>query len=261
MLEGVRRVGDTAKIISTSYYYQPEAEVAVFYGFDAMLRRIFRDYRARGKPVVLVDLGYWGRRDGGRLSGYHKVSVNDRHPTEYFQRVQHDSSRVDALGLTIAPWRTPGSAVIVAGMSAKAALVEGFRPSEWEQKTISLLQQITDRKLIYRPKPSWGEAKPIAGAQYAPGDIDIAQLLSDCHAVVTHHSNVAIDGLILGVPAFCTAGAASPLACSDFTKIDEPIYPEGRHQLVNDLAFCQWTVAEIRLGLPWRHLKNEGLVP
>lgn len=260
MRDGLNSNGISANIIPTNYYRKPEGQIAVFYGFDSNLQRIFKDYRDADRTVVYVDLGYWGRRDGGSLHGYHKIAVNSRHPTDYFQSVRHDDSRVKKLGLKVEPWRSGGKYILLAGMSAKSAQAEGFAPNEWERRAIAELAQHTDRPIIYRPKPSWGEARPLPGAGYASDISGLPALLANCHAVVTHHSNVAIDGLLAGVPAFCTSGVASVMSLSNLARIEKPWRPDGREAFVNDLSYCQFSVAEIRSGEAWRHLMDEGLV-
>ena len=260
MAEGISAAGDSVHIFPSHCYRSPHAEIAVFYGFDRNLQKVMRDYRAAGKAVVYVDLGYWNRREGGPLQGYHKVSVNGRHPTDYFQGLRHPSDRFGRLGVSIEPWRPGGRHIIVAGMSAKGAEAEGFEPHAWEEWTVAELRKVTDRPIIYRPKPSWMDARAIAGAAFEPGLEDLPRLLVDCHAVVTHHSNVAIDALMAGIPAFVTDGPASALCFSELARIEQPWRPDGREQFAADLAYAQWRVSEMRDGTVWRHLKSEGLI-
>lgn len=260
MADGIAACGDSVHIYPAHGYRQPDAEIAVFYGFDANLRRVFADYRALGRQVVYVDLGYWGRRQGGPLAGYHKVVVNGRHPTAYFQAVRHDADRAALLDLEFKPWSRGGNHIIVAGMSAKCAEVEGFAPSEWEKRTVAELRRYTSRPIVYRPKPSWTEARPITGTTFEPSLDALPRLLINCHAVVTHHSNVAIDAMLAGVPAFSAEGPATVLCQSDLSQIEHPIRPDGREQLACDLAYAQWTTQEMRSGAAWRHLKQEGLI-
>lgn len=260
MAEGVRKSGDAVQICSSDGFRAPCSDVAVFYGFDGSLQRVFRAYREAGRPAVYVDLGYWGRVEGGKFAGYHKVSVNGRHPTAYFQSRRHDDRRFSKFRLTIEGWRA-GRSILLAGTSEKGALVDGFKAEEWERQAIALLRQHTDRPIIYRPKPSWTGARPIEGAVFAHSMEDVALALNDCHAVVTHHSNVAVDGLIRGIPAFCIDGVATPLALSDLSLVESPKREGDRHRWACDIAYCQFTVEEMRAGVVWRHLKSEELIP
>ena len=208
-----------------------------------------------------MDLGYWGRRQGGRWAGYHKLVVNARHPTAYFNRRALPSCRASELRVFPEPWRADGSAILLAGMGDKGAAAEGFLPEAWERETIAELRRFTKRPIIYRPKPSWKKAAPIAGVSYSPRTEELSAVLRRCWAVVTHHSNVAVDGLVAGVPAFTWGGVAEPMALRRLDLIEEPLRPEGRWEWISNIAWTQWSVTEIALGDPWRHLKAEGLLP
>lgn len=261
MFDGIEECGDNAVMREDDQYRGPKEPVAVFYGYEGNLPRIMEDYRAAGLKAVFIDMGYWGRRHGGRYTGYHKVSVNDRHPTAYFQEVDRSDRRVRGFGLKIKPWRDAGKYILLAGMSGRNAESIGIPPNEWEFRAVEEIRKHTDRPILYRPKPSWRAARKIHGTRHSPPEVSIHDALTDCHAVVTHHSNAAIDGLIAGVPAFCWEGVATPMALQDLSQIETPYLPEGREQWAANIAWCQWSVNEMRSGAAWRHLKNAGLVP
>jgi len=260
---GIKRIGDRVRIHNEAHYVQPDADVAVFYGQMGNLPKVLAEYVAAGRTAVCVDLGYWARKQagrGGKLTGYHKFAVNARHPTKYFRARPHDDSRVRALGLALKPWRA-GKHILVAGMSAKSAKVEGFGPEEWERAAVQALREHTDRPIVYRPKPSWKDATQIEGTTFSPAEQSLEEVLSDCHMVVTHHSNAAADGLVDGVPAMCVDGVALPMGISEFAQVEQPVFPEDRQAWLADVSWCQFHLAEIAKGIPWRHLKDEGLVP
>lgn len=255
--KGIVRCGDTCVVKSLSDYVGVEADVAVFYG---TLLRPMKDYIAARKHYVYVDLGYWGRLADGKFSGYHKVSVDARHPTAYFQRVAHDEKRISVFKkLKLKPWRKAGNHILLAGMSAKACAAEGFRPEQWENDIVSLIRRFTDRPIIYRPKPNWPDYSELKDCYLNPST-ELAAVLMSCHAVVAHHSNVAVDGIVSGVPAFCWRGVAKPQALQDIALIESPLMQEDREQWMRDISYCQWSVNEMIDGKPWRHLKSEGLV-
>lgn len=240
-----------------------ECTHAVFYGLEGNMPLIFRTFaNDLQRRAIYVDLGYWGRREGGRFTGYHKVVVNGRHPTAYFRRPQHGRGRiVHFRDLLAHPWDFSGHHILLAGMGDKGALAEGFQPEEWERQAIDIIRGATDRPIIYRPKPSWKKAKPIAGCQTVDSKERAVELdLRNCWAVVTHHSNVAVDGLVAGVPSFCWAGVAAPFSGQRLERIERPEYPDGRDAWMADLAYTQWTPDEMASGACWAHLRAEGLV-
>lgn len=261
-MEGIGRAGDSVQMINARDYARGQVRIAVFYGYQGVLREAFEWQQAEGGIAVYVDLGYWGRHYGGRWSGYHKVVVNARHPTAYFQNRAHDGSRAAFHGIKPAPWRSGGKHILLAGMGAKAAGAEEQHPLVWEKKVIKALRKHTKRPIIYRPKPSDHAAKPIYGdgIHYSPPSQPLDEVLKDCHAVVTHHSNVAVDGLVAGVPVFVWGGVAMPMGCQDLAMIETPLRPDGREQWVNDIAYVQYSIAEMKQGLAWRYLKDEGLI-
>lgn len=258
MFEGMRKLGEDVAIRSSlSYRGEIEARCAIFYGLACGLRRVLADYKREARAFY-IDLGYWGRRKKSRWDGYHKIVLNSRHPTAYFQRREHPADRFMQFGVPIRPWRRAGRNIIVAGMSAKAAFAEGLKAEAWERETIMRLSRLTKRPIIYRPKPNWTGARPIAGAQFQRG-LDIADALRDCHALVTHHSNCAVDALLAGVPVISPFGAASALAEPRLENIENPRMPEGREQWAADLAYTQYSLDEMASGFAWRMLTNEGL--
>lgn len=244
---------------SVSYDGRIDSDVAVFYGLSEGLTKVMTDYSSHAKAVYM-DLGYWSRRINGKYDGYHKVSVNSRHPTAYFQKVKHSGSRFRSLGIPIEPWKKNDDGhILVAGMSAKAALAEGIDPEVWERNIIREISLRTNRKIVYRPKPNWSSARPISGSEIQR-KVELADAFVNCHSVVTHHSNVAVDALLAGIPAFCWHGLATPMSKHIIHEIEEPWFPDGRDQWAFDIAYCQWSIEEMAKGLPWKHLKNEGLI-
>lgn len=262
MLDGVHAAGGAATVKFEDTWRGEIDESIVFYGLDGNTPAIFEQHIAAGKTAIYIDLGYWGRREGGRFSGFHKLVRNARHPTAYFERAHKTPGRFARFDIEVAPWqkKKPGAVILLAGMGDKGAAAEGYKPEEWERLAIAEIQKHTDRPILYRPKPSWKEARPITGVGFSPPSRDVALELQFCHAVVTHHSNVAVDALVAGVPVVGLCGGVAQRFSSPIAQIETPARPDGREQWCADLAWCQWNVAEMRNGRAWRYLIDEGLI-
>jgi hypothetical protein len=260
MANGIPKYGDQVKVIREEFYNGPECDVAAFYGLYGNCKQAFMDYRRTGKKAVYIDLGYWERTQGGKLYGYHKVAVNARHPTAYFMKRPMPMTRFKQLGLEVKPWRREGTHILIAGMGAKAAAVEGFAPNQWEITALRELRKHSDRPVIYRPKPSWRSPEKIDGTTFSPNSQPLADVLDDCWATVSHHSNVCVDGLIEGIPTFCYHGVGSVMGLQELSKIEDPIYPDGREQWAANIAWTQWRPDEMEGGHAWRYLRDEGIV-
>jgi hypothetical protein len=221
-------------------------------------------FRSRGITVVTMDLAWYGRGGAKDPASYVKLSVNHWHPTAYFQNRPKPDDRWLRHGIPILPMRRDGRHIIVAGSGPKSSARDGNEFQAWEREAITTLRTLTDRPIIYRPKP-YMEERPPAPIEGATMDREtpLGDMLERAHAVVTRQSNVAVDALRAGIPVFCWEGVASVLASQDLTEIERPRIPTGdeRAQFFADLAYCQWTVDELRSGAAWAYMKDEGLIP
>lgn len=259
MAEGFRR--HSCQVAVETRFDSVIADLAVAYGWRN--RDIFAAYRGAGGHYLYLDLGYWQRKPPGkRWDGYHKVALDDWCPSKHMWRGR-GRERFGRLDVRVDERRSlPGDApVIIAGMSARSAAHHGFAPETWERAAVATLHRVTRRPLIYRPKPSWDGARPIAGAAFdkRDGDIDIARsALSAAYALVTHHSNAAVDAIAAGLPVYCEAGIGRLLSMPDLSRIDiaPPRALEERAAFCADVAWCQWTPNEMHSGECWAHYRE-----
>lgn len=238
-----------------------EADIAIFYGLKNKLREIQRAYSEKQDAhAVFIDLGYWGRTEGGKLEGYHRIVVDGLHANDYFQNIIHSDDRIKRFNIKLKSMRNNNDGhILLCGQSEKAAGVFGFAAEEWERSAIAVLKKHTSKQIIYRPKPSWNQAAQINGTTYSPPEQKLESVLNSAWAIVTHHSNVGIDALIEGIPSFTLEGLAKSLSRIDLKDIERPLYPsdEARQQLFNDVAYTQWSVQEMQTGAAWDYLNGE----
>lgn len=265
MFAGLRYLNLECEKLPSHKFIRPQHDIAVFYGLSEGLRRVYDAYRDDPtRTLLFVDLGYWSRRKRTRWDGYHKIIANARHPNAYFQDRAHPHDRVAVHGLKFKPWRepTPRGHILVAGMSGKAAAADGILPERWERGVIHRLRNLTKRQIVYRPKPNWIGARPIPGSTFGINQT-LEDALEGCHAVVSHHSNVAIEALVAGIPCFLVDGAGRPMSgcAKTLDDIETPPMPETRQQWAADLAYTQWSLQEMQTGKAWLGLRKEGLVP
>ncbi len=240
MSEGIQACGDRAAIREIGQ--SGPGTVGVGYGWKhrANLMKFSR--------FVYADLGFWQR------DKYYRITANGWGPESYVRAGLPDT-RFKALGLSIEPWRK-GKEILIAGSSEKSCTQHGFRYMEWEAKTAQALKGC-GYEVVYRPKPTDPNAKPLQGVRYDRRPL--SEALASAHALVTHHSNTAIDALLAGVPVHCVTGAAAAFSVP-LSQIANPPRLVGREQFLYDVAWLQWTEDEMRSGACWSHLKERGLV-
>lgn len=260
---GLRVAGyDVRVFFEDEYEGEPVASIAAFYGMAGKLRQISRDYKSEGHHALYFDLPYW-KREGKRPNfGHHKIAVDGRHPTAYFQKVKHTGGRWRTFGLPFRPRvQLLRGAIVVAGMSKKACDFEGYEHEAFEREAIRRLKEVTRRPIVYRPKPTCPFSKPIAGTLYSGPSDSVWKVLERCHAVVARHSNVAVDGICTGsVP--CVIDGVASVFSTTIEDIDRAKLPldDIRMQFLADLAYTQWSLHEIRSGQPFLHLEKEGVI-
>lgn len=252
MRDGFVRHGIDVKIYHR--FDMIRGDVAVAYGWSN--QETFSAYRERGLHFIYIDLGFWLRKPiAASLDGYHKVSLDDWCPTGKMRR-GCPSDRFEFLGVDVRP-SVPGDHILIAGMSEKASVHHGLLPNEWEQGAVSALQAATSRRLVYRPKPSWRGAIQLVGADFSVSK-SIEEDLVGCHALVTHHSNAAVDAVVAGVPVYCEKSVGSILSMRSIADVERPYRPADaeRMQFLYDVAYVQYTPNEMRSGLVWDQFRG-----
>lgn len=257
--EGVKRVGwDYCSTYDV--HLEPRGDMIVAYGWKNF--HMFDTYRRAGLPFMFIDLGYWSRKKArSDYGGNHKVVLSAKHATNYFQR-NRPSDRIGEDAPKIQPWRKSGSHIVLAGLSAKSAAGSGLRNLEWETWAIERIRSVTDRPILYRPKPSWKEAAPIPGTKFSYGEsTSIEQALENAFALVTLHSNAALDALCAGVPVFSAEGLASAVSHKTIEQmISDPRRDIDREQFLADVSYCHWRRAEISSGAMFDCFIQDGLI-
>lgn len=237
-------------------------------GFDAVAMvgvksaDLFAANRAAGIHTIMLDKGYLRDRiEGTRKWKYWRVAVNAHHPTRYLMTTRRPHDRLARLRLEVAPWRTKGDHILIAGSSAKYHAFYGLpEPTGYAKALVAEIRKLTDRPLIYRPKPSWKEATEIAGTTYSPPKQRLEEVLAGARAVVTHGSNACFEAVLAGVPCVVLGEAvAMPISSTTLGAIEKPrkATKNQRLQWLANLAYQQWTLDEFGSGAAWSVIRDE----
>lgn len=211
--------------------------LAIVYGILRGTAEILKQAEAEQQPYLYVDHSYFSQcrsdHDNKGYNGYYRIVKNGRytHPSP-----DYPSDRFEALGITLQPWRS-GRHVVVAPLSNFVADFYGINPLHWLRQTVRILKSKTDRDIVIKPKDS---------------DQSLEETLKGAHCLVTLDSNAAVDAAVMGIPVFCSkVNAAAPVANIENLDIEAPLKPE-RSQWAANLSYMQWTIPEIKAGLPKR---------
>ncbi len=201
--------------------YAAAAPWLLFWGPGAPDRAAaMRQHVDHGGHVIALDLAYWNRNQKVR------VSFDAPHPQAVIMARELPKDRLGRdKPLIGSAWNAAGP-VIIAGIGRKAQVQYGSQVQEWETAQTRAATAL-GRKVVYRPKPK-GPAVPIESA------------LAGASAVVTWHSNVAVDAIRMGIPAVCRDGAAAAVCPASIEDVVAPLEDELRLRFLRNLAWFQW---------------------
>lgn len=202
---------------------------AVFYGVRPAWSHLWRQAKAERRDWYYLDNSYF---DAGR----ERLFRVTRNAIQHDGRGYTDGSRLNALGVTVKPWRMDGRHILVCQQSEEF-MATVAHDMGWLADTVQKLRRITTRPLVIRRK---GDATPLCEA------------LADCWAVVTWSSAAAVEALVQGIPVHCAPACAAHTFSTALENIDRPRRLYGREQWAEVLADNQWTLDEIRNGDAWQ---------
>lgn len=232
-----------------SSQYEP-ADAVITIGWNDNIYQIHSDMRADNRVTYAISDGFLRR--GWTEGAYFAATRNGLHA--YGDRVtMMPGDRWKKLGCKLMPWREPAGKDYILVAHQHTSAYDGADRQPYFIETINLLRkEFPEKTIILRPHPRDKKLQLLPNCLLSRRPL-LEDLLG-AWAVVTYDSNIAVDAVLFGIPVF-TRGAtmADPIACKDFSQIKNPPMPD-RQQWAHDLAYAQWTVTELRAGLPWVHL-------
>jgi hypothetical protein len=127
----------------------------------------------------------------------------------------------------------------------------------WLTKAIRRLRQVTKRPIVLRPHPNQRQLPQLQlPAYYVSRQRSLQEDLRGAWCCYARTTNAAVRAVLAGIPLITEdpMNIAYPVAGHNRRDVLAPPTPE-RQQWLADLAYAQWSPAEMAAGLPWRHLR------
>lgn len=205
-------------------------------------------FEKAGGRIVVAENGYMGRDAQGRQFYALSADWHQRPLIEVrSQKAEGRSSRFDALGIPLAPWREKGEHILICSQRCFGVPPHAHE-RKWPGQMANELRRYTKRPIRIRWHP---EDKGVPPADRTKRRLE--EDLVGCHAVVVWSSTAGVKSLIAGVPVFrCgpdfIAQDAAPLGID---AIEQP-WMGDRMPALERAAWGQWSVDEIESGTPFR---------
>lgn len=202
---------------------------SIVWGLIRGAKEIMHITKKMGFSFFHVDNAYFGR------NLFYRVTLDRLQLSDIPKKIIDDRYRIilNTLNKPILPWSKNRNGPIVICPSSN--FLHSYYESsldEWVNDTYTKIRQFTDRPIKIRYK------------EIIPKD-DIEHDIHDAWCVISHVSAAALDALRIGVPIITTGiCAASPLS-TPIEKIEDPLLPDGRHELFSYLAWGQFSISEM----------------
>lgn len=207
----------------------------------ATLRRI-------GHEVLVMERGYLGDR-----FAWTSLAWNGLNGRGNFGQVPDDGGARFRQHFSMAPWRkNPEGYVLIAGQVPGDASLQGKNLEPWYAETADRIRGL-GLEPMFRPHPQAlkrGLRQVVRGVPRHTGSL--AEALAGARQVVTYNSNTGVDAVLAGVPLVADneGSMAWPVSGTQLGELHMP----PRERWAHDLAWKQWSLAEIRDGTALRGL-------
>jgi hypothetical protein len=231
--------------------YRPGAPAA-FFGVQPHTRPAFLSAMNAEEDYYYIDNGYFS----GLFKGAEYYRVTQNH-LQYHKKIEPDYNRLKRQRVNVLEWQEPGSFILFCPPGQFwFEQVLGADASAWRKKMLTKLHNATDMMVVERLKP-----KNIHEYRASPAE----NALRGCYAVVTFSSNIALQAVLRGIPAYCNQLSAASHICNTIddttdlkTVLENPVKKtvSERADWAATLAANQWTLSEISEGKAWKKLNG-----
>lgn len=218
-----------------------------FWGFINDNQQQIEQCKRLGTPWYFWDMPYYGRWNGLKEATnpdqdfYWRVSRDHVH---YRRTQDYPSDRFKRWGVEPREYGTGRKILICPSSETMTRYITGMDVKMWVNSIQHGLRKYTDRYVEVRYKPRNAKTSGPAAAL-----IPFREQAQDTHCVVTCISLAAVEAQLLGIPTIChPASFAADISSTKLSEIENPLRTDTQ-QWFNNLAYSQFTHAEIESGL------------
>ncbi len=230
----------------------------LFQGRMLSNEKVYDDAIARGKPVLIIEVGNLSRGKTWRLC-IDNINGTGKFGNEF----DLDPLRPQKLGISLKPYQEKRRGEILIAAQHERSLQWRGMPSmkRWTESTVEQLKNLTKRRIIVRPHPRNPFTVKISNVlqeqpRKIPDTYDDFNIFYGYHCVINHNSGPAVQALIQGVPVICDSTSLAGELSNKIENLENLQY-FPREEWFLKICHTEWTVDEIRQGTPIKRLIPE----
>lgn len=216
------------------------------------------------KPRLIVDTAYINnkRMNPADLNRHYAFSLNGI--KGYGESFNENSPpdrwhKLEELGYELKPCRSAlKGRVLILGQPLRGISTQHINVQNWFQDMVDKLTKtgIPSSEIVFKPHPN--QNFPMLGVTVLDRPMDEI-LQEDFRFVVAKTTNGGVDAALSGLQVYTDdeGSMIKELSVSDDFILHHPErYNAMRNQWINNLAYAQWHIEEVRSGLCWQHFKT-----
>ncbi len=219
---------------------------------------------------IIIDSGFMKNNrfdDDNITQRYMAVGFDGIKNNGQYYNKDSPPDRFRELNIELKPWKNDidGTHILILGQNTIGTSVQNYDIIPWTQRLVEKIQRVSDRPIIYKCHPSQTTIPKLPdNCRIAPAKEQLNKYLKDAHHTICYSTNGSVESLIAGIPVITCAKINIAFSITDHTfdkyayiiPIENPfkISEYGKQRFFNDLAYSQWSIEEMAIGLPWKHL-------
>lgn len=212
------------------------------------------------KPILIIEVGNLSRGNTWRISLDHIQNQGF-----FANKDELDDLRPKKLGISLETEKFDRRKQILIACQHQLSQQWHGMPTMniWVERKILEIRKYTDRPIIVRPHPRSFFTIPNKNVRleypkkvnntYDDFDIDY-----NYHCVINHSSGPSVQAAIQGVPIITSQQNLAYPVSDVLENIENPQLKDRRQWFV-ELCHTEWTVEELRNGIPFKRLEKEIL--
>lgn len=221
----------------TTNSYVGNSKWLVICGWGNLInQQAFQAHRSSNRPVLILDMDYLTR-----IKSRYRISVNQLHPWAQL-RLANQEDRLSQHNIVLEDWHDPEGHILLLGIAPKSLRAYNYKIHEWENRQIQIIKTLfPNRTIVYRPKPT--SPTTITGTIDGSHG-DITKWLKGCAVALVHHSNVAIECAIYGIPCVAEDGVGRAVYSNKLSTVNPTLTKKQRLEFLNQVAWFSWDESE-----------------
>lgn len=222
---------------------------------------VYQQAKLKNKPVIVIEVGNLKRNVTWR------ISIDNVNRLGIFANTENlDLHRPAKLGLNLKDYQTTRNSSILITTQHEHSLQWQFMPvtKQWLESTIKNIKLYSDKQITIRPHPRCNlknyvlkdKDVVIQTPKKVTGSYDEFDIDYNYHCVINHNSGPAIQAAINGTPVVCHSSSLAYPVSNVFSNMENLKYTD-RQSWFLELCHTEWTIDEIKQGIPFDRLRSE----